>query len=121
MAKDIKTVQAECTTCPFPGSVKDQMCYVCSAQQIIRGKWKLLIIWLLREEPKRFSQLRKEIPNVKQGPLTAQLKELESSGLVYRKSYNQVPPKVEYSLTSKGREFLCVMDAMDKWARKNLF
>jgi len=121
MQKDLKTMQAECTTCPFPDNVKDDLCYICSAQQIIRGKWKLLIIWLLRDAPKRFSQLQREIPNVKQGPLTDQLKDLKKNGLISRKSYNQVPPKVEYSLTQKGRELLEVMEAMHSWAEKNLF
>lgn len=119
--RDIKKVQAECTTCPFPESVKDDMCYICTTQQIIRGKWKILIIWLLRDTPKRFSQLQREIPNVKQGPLTTQLKGLVNSGLINRKSYNQVPPKVEYNLTQKGVEFLSVMKVMDEWARENLF
>jgi DNA-binding HxlR family transcriptional regulator len=119
--KDLKTTQAECTTCPFPDNVKDDMCYICSTQQIIRGKWKLLIIWLIRDHPKRFSQLQRAIPNVKQGPLTAQLKDLTHNGLVIRKSYNQVPPKVEYSLSDNGKEFLKVMSVMNNWAKNNLF
>ena len=117
----LKLMQAECPTCPFPEEVKDDLCYICATQQIMRGKWKLVIIWLLRGDAKRFSQLRREIPNIQQGPLTSQLKDLCKSGLVHRKSYNQVPPKVEYSLTPKGRDFLAVMQAMDGWARKNLF
>lgn len=121
MKKNLKTVQEECTTCPFPEEVKDDMCYICSTQQIIRGKWKILIVWLLRDQPKRFSQLKREIPNVKQGPLTSQLKELESDGIINRKSYNQVPPKVEYSLTDKGIAFLEVMRVMHTWAGENLF
>lgn len=121
MAKSLQAMQDECSTCPVPNTVKPDLCHICATQQLIRGKWKLLIIWLLRENAKRFSQLQAEIPNVKQGPLTAQLKELTESGLVNRKSYNQVPPKVEYSLTEKGREFLDVMHGMDIWAKKNLF
>ncbi len=121
MANDLETMQAECLTCPIPKDVQTDLCYICSAQKIMRGKWKLLIIWLLRETPKRFSQLQREIPDVKQGPLTAQLKELTEDGLISRKSFNQVPPKVEYSLTDKGIEFLSVMEAMDAWSKKNLF
>jgi len=118
---DMKDMQEECTTCPFPESVKNDLCAICYTQQLIRGKWKLLIVWLLRNEPKRFSQLKREIPNVQQGPLTAQLKDLTSAGLIKRKSYNQVPPKVEYSLTEKGKGFLKVMEIMDDWAKNNLF
>lgn len=121
MAKDITKMQEECITCPFPKGMQNDLCYICSTQRIMRGKWKLLIIWLLRDSAKRFSQLQREIPNVKQGPLTAQLKELADDGIINRISYNQVPPKVEYSLTQKGQEFLSVMDAMDTWSRKNLF
>lgn len=121
MANNLETKQAECITCPIPKDLKKDLCYICSVQRIMRGKWKLLIIWLLRDKPKRFSQLQREIPNIKQGPLTSQLKELTKDGLISRKSYNQVPPKVEYSLTQKGKEFLCVMKAMDSWAQKNLF
>ena len=121
MATNIETLQAECITCPIPKDVRMDLCHICSAQRIMRGKWKLLILWLLRQGPKRFSQLQREIPDVKQGPLTAQLKELTDDGLINRKSYNQVPPKVEYSLTEKGTEFLSVMEAMDVWSKKNLF
>jgi DNA-binding HxlR family transcriptional regulator len=121
MAKNIETLQAECSTCPVPVSIKNELCYMCATQHMIRGKWKFLILWTLRQGVKRFSQLQSEIPNVKQGPLTAQLKELTQSGLIRRKSYNVVPPHVEYSLTPKGMAFLDVMQAMDLWARKNLF
>ncbi len=88
---------------------------------MLQGKWKLMIIWSLRNGSKRFSELGREIPNVKQGPLTSQLRELTQSGLVTRTSYNEVPPRVEYSLTEKGRSFLCVLNKMDEWARKCLF
>jgi DNA-binding HxlR family transcriptional regulator len=121
MKKDLQTMQDDCSTCPIPQAVKDDLCHMCATQQLIRGKWKLLILWSLRNEVKRFSQLQSEIPNVKQGPLTAQLKQLADNGLIHRESYNVVPPKVEYSLTEKGREFLQAMRAMDQWARKNLF
>ena len=119
--KNIDVVQSECVLCPFTKEMKDDMCYICNTQQIIRGKWKLVILWVLRKGPKRFSQLQREIPNVKQGPLTAQLKQLVASDLIYRKSYNQVPPRVEYGLKPNGIEFLKVMDAMDAWAKKFLF
>jgi DNA-binding HxlR family transcriptional regulator len=121
MIKSIEAMQAGCENCPIPDTVKNELCYICATQQMMRGKWKLLILWSLRKHIKRFSQLQSEIPNVKQGPLTAQLKELAQSGLIYRKPYNEVPPRVEYSLTDKGKKFLDVIYLMDSWARENLF
>ena len=121
MIKTLETMQGECSTCPVPENIKNELCYICATQHMIRGKWKLLILWSLRQNVKRFSQLQLEIPNVKQGPLTSQLKELTQSGLKHRKSYNEVPPRVEYSMTAKGKEFLDILQAMDMWAKKNLF
>ncbi len=70
---------------------------------------------------KRFSELQREIPKEKQGPLTVQLKELCDSGFIFHKSYNEVPPRVEYGLTPKGKSFLCVLNQMDTWAKEYLF
>ncbi|MCT4632430.1 MAG: winged helix-turn-helix transcriptional regulator [Firmicutes bacterium] len=110
----------ECKACTLSNCEKSEMCSLCIAQKLIRGKWKLVIIWLLRDEALRFSELKKAIPNIKQGPLTTQLKELESIGVLNRKSYNQVPPKVEYSLTDIGREFMEIIEAMQSWSKRNL-
>ncbi len=121
MKKSIEDLQNSCETCPIPDNIKSDLCHICAAQHLIRGKWKLLIIWLLRHNALRFSQLMAAIPNVKQGPLTAQLKDLAESGLILRKSYDEVPPKVEYSLTEKGKSFIEVLQEMDTWAKGNLF
>ncbi|QRN86807.1 helix-turn-helix transcriptional regulator [Clostridia bacterium] len=96
---------------------KGQLCSVCITQKIIRGKWKIVIIWLLKDGKKRFSELERMIPNITQSYLTSQLRELEKSGLVVRKMFNVIPPKVEYSLSNKGKEFLEVVDAMEKWGQ----
>lgn len=66
----------------------------------------------------RFGELHRAMPNIRQGYLTQQLRELEKDGLVHREVYKQVPPKVEYSLTEIGREFLPVTKAMDEWGKK---
>lgn len=121
MKTNIEELQASCDTCPVPTEMREDLCRICATQQIIRGKWKLLIVWLLRNKPMRFSHLMNAIPNVKQGPLTAQLKELTEKGLVSRTSYDEMPPRVDYSLTKKGRSFLQVLQAMDEWAKDNLF
>jgi DNA-binding HxlR family transcriptional regulator len=97
---------------------KIQICSVCITQKIVRGKWKLVIIWLLRDGKKRFSELQKSIPQIKQSYLTHQLRELETDGLVNREVYNVIPPKVEYSLTQRGINFLSVMDSMNNWGKQ---
>jgi DNA-binding HxlR family transcriptional regulator len=121
MQKSIEALQISCVDCHVSQEMKNELCYICATQHMINGKWKLLILWALRNGVRRFSALQREIPNVKQGPLTSQLKELIDSGLISRKSYNEVPPRVEYSLTDKGEGFLFVLNQMDTWAKKNLF
>jgi DNA-binding HxlR family transcriptional regulator len=81
----------------------------------IGGRWNVLILWQLFQGTKRFSQLRRDIPDVTQKMLTQQLRELEGDGLLKRKVYPQVPPKVEYSLTPRGQSLKPVIDAMCKW------
>ncbi len=115
MPINIENIIAPCSTCSVPDNSKMDLCPVCITQKLTRGKWKFVIIWLLKDGEKRFSELQRGIPQIKHGPLAQQLKELESVGLVNRKSYNVVPPKVEYSLTEGGIAFLSVIDAMDKW------
>ncbi|MCK4754308.1 MAG: helix-turn-helix transcriptional regulator [Calditrichia bacterium] len=85
------------------------------ALDFIGGKWKLLILWLLKDEVYRFSELKRLVPQITQKMLTNQLRELESDGLVHRKVYAQVPPKVEYSLTDLGKSFLPILRSMHKW------
>jgi DNA-binding HxlR family transcriptional regulator len=70
---------------------------------VIGGKWKMLILWHLKESTRRFNELRRLIPGSTQKMLTSQLRELERDGIVARKVYAQVPPKVEYSLTKYGQ------------------
>ena len=78
-------------------------CPVEATMDVIGGKWKVIIIHHLLDECKRFSELRRLIPQVTQRMLTSQLRELERDGIVHREVYPQVPPKVEYSLTELGK------------------
>jgi DNA-binding HxlR family transcriptional regulator len=85
---------------------------------IIGGKWKSIIIWnLLGKKVLRTNELKKLIPKITQKMLTQQLRELENSGIINRKVYNQVPPKVEYSLTEVGIELSGVMKQMYNWGK----
>ena len=83
--------------------------------QLIGGKWKPLIVYYLFDGTRRFGQLMRLLPNVTQRMLTRQLRELECDGLVHRKVYAQVPPKVEYSLTELGRSLEPLIERMETW------
>lgn len=102
----------ECKECNVDKNIKSALCPVCLAQRLIRGKWKIVIIFLLKDNTLRFSQIKKSIPKVTQAYLSSQLKELEAAGLIVRHSYNEVPPKVEYYLTEEGKSFIKVIDSM---------
>lgn len=82
---------------------------------LIGDKWKVLILRDLLSGTKRFGELKKSIGNVSQKVLTAQLRNMEESGLINRKVYAQVPPKVEYSLTELGKSLKPILDAMQNW------
>lgn len=90
----------------------DIKCPVGITQNVMEGKWKLVILFILKDGVKRFNELQRTIPDIRQGYLTQQLRELEQDGLVHREVYKVVPPKVEYSLTDVGRKFLPVIDKM---------
>lgn len=84
---------------------------------LIGGKWKLIILWHLLDGSKRFNQLDKLIPAITQKMLTTQLRELEEKGLVNRKVYPQVPPKVEYSLSERGRSLEKILNDLCSWSK----
>ncbi|MDD3135558.1 MAG: helix-turn-helix domain-containing protein [Methanoregula sp.] len=103
--------------------MKDPSCYFCPVEgtlDVIGGKWKPLIIWFLRKRVLRFSDLRRSIPGVTDVMLTKQLRELEEDGVIKRKVYNQVPPKVEYSLTPLGMTIIPLLDALCDWAIEHM-
>lgn len=87
----------------------------------IGGKWKLLIIYNLKQHGTvRFGALSRLLPGISQKVLTSQLKELESDGFIHRKVYPEVPPRVEYSLTKTGQSLYPVLDSMALWAGEHI-
>ncbi len=92
-------------------------CPVELAIRLIGGKWKPVIIWRLRESKKRFGELKREIKGITVKMLAQQLRELEHDGLIDRKMFYEVPPRVEYSLTSLGRSLEPALRELANWGR----
>mgnify|MGYP002678394313 CR=1 FL=1 len=90
-------------------------CPVETTLALIGDKWKVLILRDLMPGTKRFGELKKSIGHVTQKVLTAQLRDMEGKGLVSRRVYAEVPPRVEYSLTELGRSLAPVLEAMQTW------
>jgi len=85
---------------------------------MIGGRWKIIILWQLIQGEMRFSELFRALGGITQKMLTQQLREMEQDGIVDRKVYPQVPPKVEYSLTPLGKSLKPIVDAMCRWGEK---
>ena len=93
-------------------------CPVETTLTLIGDKWKVLILRDLLPGKKRFGELKKSLGKVSQKVLTAQLRDMESNGLVSRKVYPEVPPRVEYSLTELGQSLKPILDAMQQWGEE---
>jgi DNA-binding HxlR family transcriptional regulator len=96
-------------------------CAVEAAISLIDGKWKCVALWHLQQGGAvRFNELRRLMPGITQRMLTNQLRELEADGLIDRVVYAQVPPKVEYSLTDRGRGLTPILQALKQWGDANI-
>ncbi len=93
-------------------------CMITQALKMIDGKWKLPIICTLGQQVVRFNELKREIPGITSMMLTSSLKELEECGIINRESYNEVPPKVEYSLTDAGLNLVPILFDLGYWGSK---
>ncbi|MBE9463764.1 helix-turn-helix transcriptional regulator [Dyadobacter sp. UP-52] len=94
-------------------------CSVSLAMDLIGGKWKTVILYHLKEGPKRYSELLKEMQTVTEMTLSLQLKQLEKDGLVSRKVYGKKPPiRVVYSLTDFGKTFIPTLEAITAWGNQ---
>ena len=97
-------------------------CAVDATMSVIEGRWKTVILCkLYRQGPLRFNQMIREIEGISPRILAKQLKEMESDGIIARKSYAEIPPKVEYSITEKGLSLGPILKAMADWGLKNMF
>jgi DNA-binding HxlR family transcriptional regulator len=99
----------EATQCPITATI-----------DVIGGKWKPIIIYVLMDGPLRFGELHKTIPGMALKVLSRQLKELEQDGIILRKAFAEVPPKVEYSLSPKGESLREIMHLLTDWSTRHL-
>jgi DNA-binding HxlR family transcriptional regulator len=95
-------------------------CPVTAMLELIGGKWKPIILYCLRSDTRRFGEIVARIPNISRKVLTEQLKELELDGLVFREKFNEIPPRVEYTLTELGKSLSPVLNEMEKWGLENI-
>jgi DNA-binding HxlR family transcriptional regulator len=99
---------------------KTYNCPVEAAIDVFGGKWKAVILWWLQQRTWRFAELRRQIPKITEKMLTQQLRELEADGIVARRVYPTVPPKVEYSLTAYGQSLKRALRAICDWGHNHM-
>ena len=97
---------------------KDYHCALDITMSFIGGKWKAVVLWYLRKEKKRFSELKERIPEITDKMLSTQLKSLEADGFISRTLYAEVPPRVEYEMTEAGRSLIPVLEAIANWGKE---
>ncbi|OUR95842.1 HxlR family transcriptional regulator [Halobacteriovorax marinus] len=93
-------------------------CPITVALSVIGGKWKVIVLYILRDGTLRFGEIRKKIPKITQKMLTQQLRELERDGLVSREVFPEVPPRVEYSVTKLAEDLSPILDQLCSWGSK---
>ena len=92
-------------------------CALDVTMEYIGGKWKTVVLWYLRKDTRRFKDLKKLIPGITEKMLSLQLKQLEKDGIINRKVFAEVPPRVEYCLTQEGKTLLPILEELGKWGR----
>jgi DNA-binding HxlR family transcriptional regulator len=96
-------------------------CPVTATMGLIGGKWKILILHLINNDINRFGKMSMMLKDISKQMLTTQLRELETDGLIERKIYAEIPPRVEYFLSAKGKSLLPIIDLMKDWGVENIF
>lgn len=94
------------------------ICPYVTAQKLLSGKWTILIMYELSEEERRFNELQRLLPNLTSATLSKQLRMMEENGLIIRTVYDQIPPKVVYSLSDLGEKFKPVLAAVEDWGKE---
>ncbi|MBB6673668.1 winged helix-turn-helix transcriptional regulator [Cohnella nanjingensis] len=107
---------AKMCECLFPKK-QEEVWPLIVTQNVLTGRWKLAILWFLNRETRRFSEIKSFLNDISQGSLTKQLREMEDHALILRFVYPEVPPRVEYSLTSRGRSLIPIIELMAEWGK----
>ncbi|WP_428738786.1 winged helix-turn-helix transcriptional regulator [Sulfurimonas sp.] len=97
---------------------KEYECAFSFAIDLINGKWKGIILWYLKDGTLRYGELRRHLGKITQKMLTQTLRELEKDGLIDRKVYPVVPPKVEYTITESGKKLLPIFKSLQEWGEE---
>lgn len=95
-------------------------CPVTAAIALFAGRWKLMILHVLSKNTRRFGEIQVRVPAISKKVLTEQLRELEADGLISRKQYKELPPRVEYALTDFGKSLCPLLIDIAAWKRKNI-
>ena len=96
------------------------ICPMFQAMEQLNGRWKILLLWYIHLGLNRFGLIRKELPSLTSKMLSQQLKELEKDGLLIRKIYPEMPPRVEYSLTVKAKKLIPIFTQLNTWGKENI-
>lgn len=111
MSSKEKNIQKKIISC------SEIACPVSRCMQVIGGKWKIIILYALKNGTNRFGALQKMINTISKQMLTTQLRELEKDGIITREIFPEIPPRVEYTITPLGKTLFPIIEAMDKWGR----
>jgi DNA-binding HxlR family transcriptional regulator len=105
------------TTAPVPTAPR-AICPVLATAQVVAGKWTLLMLRDLAEGPRRFSELQRSLKGISPRTLSVRLRALDEEGIIARREFAEMPPRVEYRLTEKGRALVPIVDAMRDYGRE---
>jgi DNA-binding HxlR family transcriptional regulator len=97
-----------------------EKCPVTATMEVIGGKWKLLILHLINNDIRRFGKMSMMLKDISKQMLTTQLRELENDGIIERTIYPEIPPRVEYALSTKGKSLLPIVEQMKNWGNENI-
>ncbi|MGW4245990.1 winged helix-turn-helix transcriptional regulator [Nocardia sp. NPDC004722] len=101
------------------GDAVNTVCGMSVAIDVVGGKWKMHLMWVLAEGPQRFGQIRRLLTGVSEKVLAENLRQMEASGVVHREIYPEIPPRVEYSLTELGWDLSAALRPLEEWGDRN--
>jgi len=93
-------------------------CPAASSFELLGRRWVPYVIWALRDGPRRFTEILRAVPGITDRVLTMRLRDLEAARIVARRQFNEIPPRVEYDLTERGRDLMPVIGEMERWSRR---